>query len=78
MFENHKREAERLLASEAFTVEENTLLLQEANIQATLHVAEQQHVANMIALYNSDIISDSSREILADKIKNSLVTWEES
>lgn len=49
---NHKNEAERLLSVGGFSDVENELTLQEAQVQATLHVAEQQRVANLIAWYN--------------------------
>lgn len=73
----HKKEAEKLIALETYTAEETSLNLAEAQIQATFHAAEQRHIANLIALYNSDILEQSSRKILADKIKRLIVDWEE-
>lgn len=77
MFQQHKHEAEKLIALDTFNLDESTLNLAEAQVQATLHAAEQQHISNLIALYNTDILSESSREVLAEKIKRLLVDWEE-
>lgn len=49
---NHKSEAERLLSVGGFSDIENELTLVEAQVQATLYLAEQQRVNNLIAWYN--------------------------
>lgn len=76
MSENNKHTAEHLLALDTMNLEEAGLNFAEAQVHATLYHAEQQRLANLIALYNSDILDDNVRVEVAKVITRALITWE--
>lgn len=76
MFENNKHAAEHLLALDTMNLEEAGLNFAEAQVHATLYYAEQQRLANLIALYNSDILDDNVRAEVAEVLTRSLINWE--